>query len=213
MPNVRTKSPPVPRGITASSAPSVSARPLTTSLTVPSPPTATSSSAPPAAASRASSRRCSGCSEKSASPPSPSAAARRASSGQPRPVAPPAEAGLTRKTVRGPLMLLARGDGVECELRHLVDGPPHLLVRDAHELPLDDDVRDGQEAAGLDLAQRAEREQDRRLHLDGEHAALGPALILAVVRVVEEVAGDDRADAHRLAQLLGGVDGAVDEVP
>ncbi len=42
-------------------------------------------------------------------PRRPSAAARRASSGQRRPVAPLADAGLTRKTVRSALMLVVRG--------------------------------------------------------------------------------------------------------
>ena len=57
------------------------------------------------------------------------------------------------------------------------------------------------------------REQRRGLHLDREDAALRPALVLALVRVVEEVARDDRADVHRLAHLLRGVDGAVDQLP
>ena len=70
-----------------------------TSFTEPSPPTTTSSRAPPSAASRASSARWPCRSLRSASPSSPVAAARRASSGQRRPVAPFADAGLTRKTV------------------------------------------------------------------------------------------------------------------
>jgi len=49
MPYVRTKSQPVPRGITASSTSSRPAIPFTTSLTVPSPPTTTSRLAPPSA--------------------------------------------------------------------------------------------------------------------------------------------------------------------
>src|SRR5579859_7288097 len=195
MPNVRTKSPPVPRGVIASSARSAPASPFATSLIVPSPPTATSSSAPSATAERASSRRCSGFSEKSASPFRPNAAARRASSGHRRPVAPLAEAGLTRKTVRRALMLLVR-DGVERELRHLVDRGAHLLVRDPYELARDDHIRDGEQAAGLDLPQRAEREQHRRLHLDPQHTALRPAPVLAAVRVVEDVARHDRPDAN-----------------
>ena len=72
--------------------------------------------------------------------------------------------------------------------------------RDARELALDDDVADGQQAAGLDAAERADREERRRLHLDGEHAALRPALVLPLVRVVEEVARDDRADVQLLAR-------------
>ena len=46
----------------------------------------------------------------------------------------------------------------------------------------DEDVADGQQAAGLDLAERAEREENRRLHLDAQHAAGGPALVLAARR-------------------------------
>ena len=78
----------------------ISAIPLTTSLTEPSPPTTTRRPAPPRTASSASAASCPGSSEMSASPASPRAAARCATSGQRLPVAPPAEAGLTRKTVR-----------------------------------------------------------------------------------------------------------------
>ena len=68
-------------------------------------------------------------------------------------------------------------------------------------------------AAGVDAAQRAEREEHGGLHLDGEHAAPRPALVLPAVRVVEDVARHDRADAHRLADLLRRVDGAVHDLP
>ena len=66
---------------------------------------------------------------------------------------------------------------------------------------------------GLDAADRRDREQRGGLHLDGEHAALRPALVLPLVRVVEEVAGDDRADVQVLIGVLGDVDGLVHEVP
>ena len=46
-----------------------------------------------------------------------------------------------------------------------------------------------------------------------EHAAGRPALVAALVRVVEGVRRGDRADAHRLLELLRRVDGAVDELP
>jgi hypothetical protein len=46
-------------------------------------------------------------------------------------------------------------------------------------------------------SERAEREQDRRLHLDGEDPAIRPALVLPAVGVVEDVARDDRADVDR----------------
>ena len=119
---------------------------------------------------------------------------------------------MTRKTVARPLSAVVV-TVTERELGHLVDGRPHVLVGDAHELALDDDVADHEQAARLDLLQRAEREQHRRLHLDGEDAAVRPALVLPVVGVVEDVARDDRADAHLLAELLRVVHGAVDELP
>src|SRR5690348_13931428 len=186
MRRLRTKSLPVPRGSTASSTPSAPIAPFTTSWTVPSPPTTTSSSAPSAIARRASSDRSPGAREISASPSRPTAAAARAISGQRRPVDPLADAGLTRKTV---LMLLVGGDGRERDARHAVDGGAQLLVGDALELALDDDVADRQQAAGLHAAQRADGEQRRRFHLDREHTALRPALVLALVGVVADVAG------------------------
>src|SRR5438105_10185165 len=161
---------PVPSGIVASSTPSRSAMPFTTSFSVPSPPTATTRRAPPSTAPRASSIKCPGCSEKSVSPSSPSADARRASSGQRFPVAPLLDAGLTKKTV-----LMVGGRDVERDARHAVDGGAQLVVADPLELALDDDVADGQEAAGLDAADRSDREQRRCLHLAGERAARRPA--------------------------------------
>jgi hypothetical protein len=92
---------PVPIGIVATSHVALDrTSPFTTSLSVPSPPTATTSDAPLAAARSASSIRCPGRSEKSVSPSSPRCAARLASSGQRLPVTPLSDAGLTRKTVR-----------------------------------------------------------------------------------------------------------------
>src|SRR5690242_19583390 len=209
MPKVRTKSPPVPRWTTASSTSSTPAMPFTTSLTVPSPPTATIRRAPPIAASRASSARCSGRSDRNASPVSPRSAARRAISGQRFPVAPPSEAGLTRKAV----LLMVACDGRERDAGHAVDGGLEVLVGDARELAADDDVAHRQQTPGLHLAQRPEREDDGRLHLDCEHASRRPALMSALVRVVERVRGGDRAHAHRLAELLRRVDGPMDELP
>src|SRR5581483_4820849 len=170
--------------------------PFTTSFSVPSPPTATTRAAPPATALRASSVSWPGRSENSVSPASPSCSARWASCGQRRPVRPLSDAGLTRKTV----LMVVDGD-VERDPRHAVDGRPQLLVGDARELALDDDVADGQQAGRLDAADRRHREERRRLHLDGEHAARRPALVLALVGVVEEVAGDDRPDVELLADL------------
>src|SRR6266550_8163363 len=198
---------PVPSGIVASATP-VSATPFTTSFSVPSPPTATTMVAPPATALRASSIRCPGRSEKSVSPLRPRRAARWASSGQRLPVPPLSDAGLTRKTVES-----VRDRDVEGDSRHPVDGGPQLVVGDALELALHDDVADGQQAPGLDAADRADREERRSLHLDGQDAALRPALVLPAVRVVEEVAGDNRADVQLLPDLLRNMHGAVDDRP
>src|SRR5258707_1301942 len=173
---------PVPIGIVASST-SRRAIPFTTSFSVPSPPTATTSVAPPSTASPASSISWPGRSEKSVSPASPSRAARWASSGHRLPVAPLLDAGLTRKTV---LSLMSDCD-VERDLGHSIDRSTQVVVRDPLELALDHDVADGEQAAGLDAAKCADGEQRGCLHLDGEHAALRPALVLAFVRVVEDV--------------------------
>ena len=59
----------------------------------------------------------------------------------------------------------------------------------------------------------ATREERRGLHLDREHPSLRPALVLPLVRVVEEVARHDRADAKRLSGVLRDVDRLVDELP
>src|SRR5262249_22052864 len=72
----------------------------------------------------------------------------------------------------------------EREPRHPVDRGAQVVVADPLELALDDDVADGEQAAGLDASERADREERGRLHLDAEHAALRPALVLAAVRVV-----------------------------
>ena len=91
----------------------------------------------------------------SASPSSPRAAARCAISGHRLPVEPAAEAGLTRKTVRpASVAVVTRRCGVECDPGHAFDGRTELVVGDPHELTLDDDVADGEEAAAVDSAQR-----------------------------------------------------------
>src|SRR5439155_6265964 len=210
IPYVRTKSQPVPRAMTAISAPSTPASPFATSLTDPSPPTTTRRSAPSSTERRASVPSSPGLVEKSASPSSPRVAAMRAIWGQRFPVDPFAEAGLTRKTVVG-LMIGCRG--AECDARHAVDRGAQIVVRDPRELAADDDVAHRQQAAGLDAAQRADGEERRRLHLDAEHAALRPALVLALVRVVEQVARDDRPDVELLSDLLRDVHCAVHELP
>src|SRR5947208_1767689 len=208
MPYVRTKSQPVPRASTASSTSPRPATPFTTSFTEPSPPTTTRSDAPPSAACLDSSVRWPGRFEKSASPVRPALTAVWWISGQRRPVEPFADAGLTRKTV-----LVLSCDGGKRHPRHPVDCGPQLVVGDPLELAFDHDVADGEQAAGRDPAQRAEREEDGRLHLDAEDAPARPALVLPLVGVVEEVARDDRADAHRLAELLRHVHRAMHERP
>src|SRR4051812_7143359 len=148
------------------------------------------------------------------SPSSPRPAARCASSAQRFPVAPLSDAGFTKKRV-----LMGGGDGRERDARHPVDRRTQLFVGDAGEHTLDDDVADGQQAPCVhalhlgDAADGGNGEERRGLHLDREHAALRPALVLALARVVEEVARDDRADVHRLAHLLRRVDRAVDQLP
>src|SRR6185437_3387783 len=130
-----------PRGRTATSTPSRPAIPFATSFTEPSPPTTTRSDAPSSAASRASWVRCPGRSEKSASPVRPRVAASRWISGQRRPVDQFADAGLTRN-------LVLSGHGGQGHADHPIDRGTKLLVRDPLELALDDDVADGEQAAG-----------------------------------------------------------------
>src|SRR5262249_3872604 len=154
----------VPSGIVATCASLLDrTSPLTTSLSVPSPPTETSRSAPSRAARSASSISWRGCSERYVSPSSPSCAARCASCGQRFPVAPLPDAGLTRKAV-----LMAGSDRREPDAGHPVDGGAQLVVGDPLELALDDDVAHREQAPCLHLAQRAEREKDCGLHLDAE---------------------------------------------
>ena len=69
------------------------------------------------------------------------------------------------------------------------------------------------EAGRLDAAERGDREERGGLHLDREHAARRPALVLALVRVVEEVARDDRPDVELPAAVLGDVHRLVQERP
>src|SRR5688500_12121292 len=212
-PRARAKSSPVPRGSRASCVlPPARRSPLTASCAVPSPPTATTRLAPSADARAASSAISPGRVLNAVSPSSPAAAARRASSGHLRPVEPPAEAGLTRKTVSLMRVLLGR-DGHERKPGHPVDGRAQLLVRDAREGAADDDVADGEQASGVHAPQRADREEDGCLHLDGEDAAAGPPLVPALVRVVERVARGDGPEPNRLPELLRRVEGAVDELP
>ena len=69
-----------------------------------------------------------------------------------------------------------------------------------------------EQAGGLDPAQGRDREEDRRLHLDAQDAAVGPALRAARVGVVERARGDARADAELRAVVLGLVHGGVHEL-
>ena len=132
------------------------------------------------------------------SPSSPRCAARCAISGQRLPVAPLSDAGLTRKTVS--LMTgvaVARATRVIRSTAAFISSSVIRLNSPSTTMSLT-----VEQAAGLHAAERADGEERGGLHLDGEHTALRPALVLALVRVVEEVARDDRADVHLLAHLL-----------
>ena len=98
-------------GRMASSGPAgpLGARPLTTSLTVPSPPSATTSSRPSCAALAASSVACPGPSVKTASSSSPRCRARSSRPGQRRPAAPFCAAGLTMTSARAVSSWPSRG--------------------------------------------------------------------------------------------------------
>src|SRR5207237_9914688 len=120
------------------------------------------------------------------SPPSPSVEARRASCGHRLPVTPLSDAGLTRNTV------LVRCDGCEPDTGHPVDRGAELVVADPREPSFDDDVADRQQAAGVAASQRADRAEDRRLHLDAEDAALRRALVRAPVALVDARPRADR---------------------
>ena len=86
-----------------------------------------------------------------------------------------------------------------------------LVVGDAHQLGAPDQIGDGQDAGRLDRPQRTDREQHGGLHLDRQHAALGPAQVAFRIGVVERVGRGDRAHVRPDAEPLGGVDGAVRE--
>jgi hypothetical protein len=95
--------------------------------------------------------------------------------------------------------------------RHPLDAQRQLVVGDAHQLGASDQIGDGQDAGRLDRPQRTDREQHGGLHLDRQHAALGPAQVAFWIRVVDRVGRGDRAHARLDAESLGGVDGAVRE--
>ena len=105
MPAVRRKSPPVPLGTRPRTAPgatgdpSVVRKPFTTSLRVPSPPTATTRSQPPRSAARVSSVASRGAVVSRSSTSTPAAVRARRSSGHALPVLPAQLAGLTTATV------------------------------------------------------------------------------------------------------------------
>ena len=54
------------------------------------------------------------------------------------------------------MLVVIGGDRAEGDARHAVDRRLQLVVGDAGEHALDDDVRDRQQAAGLDAAERAD---------------------------------------------------------
>src|SRR6478735_1159335 len=172
MPNVFTKSQPDPRGITASSASGATAaspskKPFATSETVPSPPTATISRAPSRSAARVSSDACPAASVARTSRSRPRAAAALAISGQRRAVRPLSDAGFTTMTPAAvALMVVHRGR--QRQPGHPLDGRGEVIVADPHELLTADEIRDDQDAGGRDAAERGDREEHRRLHLDRE---------------------------------------------
>src|SRR5919201_3368910 len=127
----------------------------------------------------------------STSPLKPRSAAARAISGQRLPVAPLSEAGFTRNAIS----VIGRDRG-QRDARHAVDSRLEILVGDARELAADDDVADGEQASGLDAAERADREDDGGFHLDRQDPALRPPLVALRVWVVERVARGDGADAQ-----------------
>ena len=73
----------------------------------------------------------------------------------------PAWCSRPRSGAASPEEALVRGDRPQRQLGHLVDRRLHLLVRDPHELALDDDVADREQAAGGHLAEGADREEER----------------------------------------------------
>ena len=88
----------------------------------------------------------------------------------------------------------------------------HSLVEEGM-LAFHHDVAHGQEAASQHSPKRAQGEERRSLHLHGQDPALRPALVLALVGVVKEVARDDRADPDLLVTCLRDVHGLVDKLP
>src|SRR3712207_9547666 len=84
-----------------------------------------------------------------------------------------------------------------------VHGVAQVLVADAHDL-LSYSVRDRKQTPGPDAAHRGQREDGRRLHLDGENPELTPETGGLLLGVVEEVGAYYRADEGTPARALGG---------
>ena len=108
------------------------------------------------------------------------------------------------------------GDGdTRRRAHHRVDAALQLLVAD----PLDsrvavDEVADRHHRQRLDAADRGERVEHRRLHLDAEVAAVAASgAIDRRVGVVEDGARHDRADVHRRALLAAERDGRARPAP
>ena len=213
MPCVVPKSCPVPAGSTASSA-SSPATPFTTSFSVPSPPTTTSSSCAGGFARRA---RPGGraAREQVARRRGRARRARRSSFGQRLPVEPFALAGLTRKN-------RSSAHAAQC-FSETATSSASRVIRSTAARSSSSLMRVNSPSTTMSLTvsrqpastprSARDREQRCRLHLDAEHAALRPALVLALVRVVEEVARDDRPDVELRAAVLRDVHGLVDEAP
>ena len=152
-------------------------------------------------------------SERSASPASPRAAARWAISGQRRPVEPPAEAGLTRKTVA-----CANGRRPAVAVSSAI-----RVIRSTAARSSSSEIRTNSPSTTMSLTVRRQPVWTPRSapSVKSTAASISTARMprfdqrsyWPLVGVVEEVARDDRADAQRQVARLRDVDGLVDRAP
>ena len=157
---VRTKSQPVPRSITprrgrSAAEPSTAASPFATSFRVPSPPTRRRAPGRPRRPPR-DLLAWPGPSVSRASTSSPRARASRATCGQPRPVAPPSEAGLTTNTARATSAPQPFGSDSAARIASSVMRST-AARSSSSEMRTNSPtirVRDGEQAAGREAAQR-----------------------------------------------------------
>ena len=147
-----------------------------TSFSVPSPPTATTSVAPPSTAARASSIRWPGRSEKSVSPLQPELRCAVRQLGPALARGAVVDAGLTRKTVSVANAEMATSSAIR-------------VMRSTAARRSSSEMRVNSPSTTMSLTVSRQpastprsaptREERGRLHLDREHAALRPALVLA----------------------------------